>query len=68
MFLEFWPLIQKHMPDRDERVEFTSGLLALMVREDMDSYDIEDVHPDVRAALRLAGIELCEPERYADES
>jgi hypothetical protein len=33
----------------------------------MDPFDVEDVHPDVRAAMRHAGIELSEPERYQDE-
>jgi hypothetical protein len=33
----------------------------------MDSYDVEDVHRDVRAALRHAGIGVVEPERYEDD-
>jgi hypothetical protein len=33
----------------------------------MDTYDIEDVHPDIRAAMRLAGFDLQEPERYKDD-
>jgi hypothetical protein len=26
-----------------------------MVKDDMDPYDVEDIHPDVRAAMRKAG-------------
>jgi hypothetical protein len=37
------------------------------VSQDMDSYDLEDVHPDVRDAMRLANIEIAEPERYIDD-
>ena len=33
----------------------------------MDSWDVEDVHPDIRAALRLAGIGVAEPDRYDDD-
>jgi hypothetical protein len=33
----------------------------------MDSYDVEDVHPDIRAAMRFAGIEIVEDETYQDE-
>lgn len=63
----FWPAIQSHVPDREFRVEFTAGLLELLVENDMDPYDVEDVHPDIRAAMRHAGIEIAEPERWPDE-
>lgn len=66
LFCEMWPLIQAHIPDREHRVEFTAHLLKLFEDNDMDTYDVEDVHPDIRAALRLAGIEIAEPERYED--
>jgi hypothetical protein len=39
----------------------------LMVKDDMDPYDIEDIHPDVRAAMRAAGIAVSEPGRYTDD-
>jgi hypothetical protein len=68
LFVEIWPAIQKHIPERDERVEFTAKLLKVFVNDDMDSYDVEDVHPDIRAAMRHAGIELAEPERYKDDA
>jgi hypothetical protein len=41
--------------------------LKLFVENDMDPYDVEDVHPDIRAAMRLAGIQIAEPERWPDE-
>jgi hypothetical protein len=67
LFLKMWPLIQEHIPDRDHRIEFTAGLLKLFEDGDMDTYDVEDVHADIRAALRKAGIEIAEPDLYEDE-
>ena len=67
LFAEMWPLIQSHITNREHRIEFTARLLKQMVRDDMDPYDVEDIHPDVRAAMRQAGIEISEPERYRDE-
>lgn len=68
LFAEMWPLIQSNIQDRGHRIEFTSKLLKLMVRDDMDPYDIEDIHPDVRAAMRAAGIEISEPGRYTNDA
>ena len=67
LFAEMWPLIQSHITDRDHRIEFTAHLLKQMVKDDMDAFDVEDIHPDVRAAMRQAGIEISDPERYKDE-
>jgi len=67
LFIEIWPLIQSNIADREHRVEFTAELLTLFVRDDMDPYDVEDVHPDIRAAMRHARIEIAEPDRYQDE-
>lgn len=67
LFIEMWKLVQKYIPDDAHRVEFTSRLLTIFEDNDMEPYDIEDVHPDIRAAMRLAGIGLTEPERYSDE-
>ena len=67
LFIEIWPAIQRNMPDRELRVEFTASLLKLFVRDDMDPYDVECVHPDVRAAMRMAGITITEPEAYTDD-
>ena len=67
LFEEMWPLIQSHITDREHRIAFTAQLLKQMVKDDMDAFDVEDIHPDVRAAMRQAGIEISEPERYKDE-
>jgi hypothetical protein len=67
LFAEMWPLIQSHIQDREHRIEFTANLLKQMVRDDMDPFDVEDIHPDVRAAMQRAGFEVSEPERYKDE-
>jgi hypothetical protein len=64
LFLEIWPHVQTNIPDREERIDFTAKLLQLFVDEDMDPYDVEDVHPDIRAAMLRAGMELAEPEKY----
>jgi hypothetical protein len=66
LFCEMWPLIQANIPDRGHRIDFTARLLKLFEDEDMDTYDVEDVHPEIRAAMRHAGIEIAEPERYQD--
>jgi hypothetical protein len=61
-----WPLIQANIPDREHRIDFTARLLKLFEDDDMDTYDVEDVHPEIRAAMREAGIEIAEPGRYRD--
>ena len=66
MFVEFWPIIQKYMPERDERIDFTSDILRLLANGDMDTWDVEDIHEEIRVALVRAGIEITEPERYPD--
>ncbi|MBV9852569.1 MAG: hypothetical protein JO250_23130 [Armatimonadetes bacterium] len=67
LFIEIWPLIQANIPDREERIEFTGELLEVFTRGDMDPWDVEDVHPDIRAAMRQVGIEITEPERYKSD-
>ena len=67
LFAQMWPAIQKHVHNQEHRIEFTSSLLKLMVRDDMDPYDVEDIHAEVRAAMRLAGFRLAEPGRYGDD-
>jgi len=67
LFIEIWPAIQSNIPNREERIEFTAGLLTLFVRDDMDPWDVEDIHPDIRSAMRQAGIEISEPEKYEDD-
>jgi hypothetical protein len=68
LFAEVWPLVQANIPDAEHRIEFTAELLRLFAANDMDPYDVEDIHPEVRAAMRHAGIELAEPERYAADA
>lgn len=68
LFIEVWPAIQANIPDRGHRIAFTGRLLQLLADGDMDSWDVEDVHPDVRAAMRQAGIDIAEPQRYPDDA
>lgn len=68
LFAEMWPVIQANIPDEEHRIEFTGNLLTLLVENDMDPSDIEDIHPDVRAAMLSAGITISEPARYAGEA
>ncbi|MGO9483415.1 MAG: hypothetical protein ACLPX9_02355 [Rhodomicrobium sp.] len=58
LFIEIWPAVQANIPDRQTRIEFTAKLLELFTWHDMDPFDVEDVHPDIRAAMKLAGIEI----------
>ena len=67
LFLEMWPLIQARIPDREERIEFTGDLLQIFAKGDMDTYDVEDVHADIRSALRRTGLGIAEPERYKSD-
>ena len=67
LFIEIWPAIQANIPNREHRIEFTGRLLQLFVDDDMDPFDVEDLHPDVRAAMRRSEIEISEPGRYSDE-
>lgn len=67
LFDEIWPLICKHIPAHEERIRFTARLLALFSDEDMDTWEVEDIHPDIRSALMLAGLGVQEPERWPDE-
>ena len=67
LFIEMFPLVQAYIPDREERIEFLGDLLQAFKKGDMDTYDVEDVHPDIRAALRAIGAKIVEPERYKDD-
>lgn len=66
LFIEMWPLIQAGITDRGHRVDFTARLLQILVDDDMDPYEVEDVHADVRAALRKIGVELAQSELFAE--
>jgi hypothetical protein len=61
-----WPIIETNILDREHRIDFTARLLKLFEEDDMDTYDVEDLHPDVRAAMQRAGIEIAESHRYQD--
>ncbi|CAA9445780.1 MAG: hypothetical protein AVDCRST_MAG64-4536, partial [uncultured Phycisphaerae bacterium] len=37
LFIEMWPAIQRNIPDRQERIEFTARLLRVFADEDMDT-------------------------------
>jgi hypothetical protein len=67
LFAEMWPLIQENVTDREHRIDFTGRLLELLTHDDMDPFEVEDIHPEVRAAMRKAGIEIAEPDRYKDD-
>jgi len=67
LFLEIWPRIKANITDVNERIEFTSETLKLFAKWDMDTWDVEDVDPEIRAAMRMAGIDVAEPERYRDD-
>lgn len=68
LFAEMWPLIEVHIPSRDQRVAFTADLLKRLVADGMDTCDVEAIHPDVRAALRRARIAISQPDRYPNEA
>lgn len=67
LFCEIWPAIEANIRDRNERIELTGELLKLFVSWDMDPWDVEDVHPDIRAAMKKVGLHIREPERYQDD-
>jgi hypothetical protein len=68
LLVDMWPLIQTHIPDRGHRIDFTARLLQLLIDDDMDPYDVEDVHADVRTALRKVGVDLPQPELFPDDA
>lgn len=67
IFVEIWPILAANVKDRDELIELTGELLELFVQRDMDPWDVEDLHPDVRSAMRKVGLPVREPERYRDD-
>jgi hypothetical protein len=61
-----WPIIDANISDREHRIDCTARLLKLFEEDDMDTCDVADLHPEVRAAMRRAGIAIAEPDRYQD--
>ena len=60
LFIEIWPTIRANIPDRQRRIEFTGELLQVFAHNDIDVWDVEDVDPDVRDAIRVAGLDEAE--------
>ena len=51
----------------EERIEFTGELPQIFARTEIDTWEDEDVHPDIRVAMRHVGIDITEPEQYKDD-
>jgi hypothetical protein len=51
LLADIWPAIESRIPDRAQRIEFTSQLLGVFVNWDVDLYDVQDIHPDIQAAI-----------------
>jgi hypothetical protein len=66
VFVEIWYVIHANIDDADERIALTADLLRLFIERDLDPWDVEGLHPDVRAAIVKAGFSIREPERYPD--
>ena len=62
LFCDMRPAIQTHIPDRERRIDFTAQLLQLFVNDDMDPCDVEELHPDVREAMRRAELDVADSE------
>lgn len=56
MFREMWPIMEKHLANDDEqwRVEFLAELLGVFLACDVDSLDLERIHPEIDRALKIA--------------
>ena len=67
LLADMWPLIQTGIPDHRHRIDFTARLLQLLIDDDMDPYDVEDVHADIRSAMRKLGLDLAQPELFTDD-
>jgi len=57
LFVELWPLIQRHVPEDDFRAEFLRGLIDFFQRCDMDGTDIRRTHPEIDKALDELGVD-----------
>jgi hypothetical protein len=56
LFLDIWPLIQRHVPEDDFRAEFVRDLIDFFQRCDMDGTDLRGVHPEIDKALDQLGV------------
>jgi hypothetical protein len=57
LFLDIWPLIQRHVPEEDFRAEFARDLIDFFQRCDMDGTDLRRVHPEIDDALDELGVD-----------
>ena len=55
LFRDMWPLIQKHVPDREWRGEFIRDLIDYFQQCDMDGADLRRIHPEIDQALDELG-------------
>jgi hypothetical protein len=67
LFGEMWPLLQARIPDRGLRQEFLGRLLALFLEWDVDPETIADLHPEVRQALAVLGVDVAGDPPEGDE-
>jgi hypothetical protein len=51
LFREMWPLIEKHIPEREYRFEFVMELLEYFMDCDMDGNDLLGFHPEIDEVL-----------------
>ena len=50
LFSEIWPLIQSKVKP-EQREDFLQEIIAVFLDNDVDPYDLEDLHPEVARAL-----------------
>ena len=55
LFAAMWPLIREKIPDEEHRRDFTARLLAIMIEDDLDPYNVEDIDPEVHDILKTLG-------------
>ncbi len=51
LFIDMWPLIQRHVPQEDIRSDFVRDLIDFFQGWDMDGTDLRGIHPEVDKAL-----------------
>jgi hypothetical protein len=56
LFLDVFPLIQRHIPEDDFRAEFVRDLIDFFQQCDMDGTDLRRVHPEIEKALNELGV------------
>jgi hypothetical protein len=56
LFLEIFPIIQRHIRDRKFRAEFVRDLIDFFQGCDMDGTDLRRVHPEIEKAINELGV------------